>query len=371
MATNVKFDATPSGVALVETDDGKKARANIVAAAEGEVQYDTASPSDTVLVTTADGTKVRAKVVFFVGNAPTIAAAGAVASVNGRTGIVVLRPEDIAAINSDASTYTLTSLSSLFMSSHAKLAKVYQEPHMPTMGVYTVFSLGWTYTDSQNAPALIAAELATGKLYFYQGPEANCNSSAWQEFSFGDNDDGIIADYQSHYGISAAEYGLPTIGSGNKILMPGGMKLVVPGTDKEVLLGSPETYEMTSTVNCTLFYARDIDGTGVGYMEATDVHYSRKEPGDNGTTGFQAWKAPKQNWKFRSNDTGYVWREFAATPMMDCKFIDGVLVRIDFIGYRLLDKQEFGTKIPALPSDGRYVLVCENGVLSWVPQPAE
>lgn len=89
------------------------------------------------------------------------------------------------AINNDASTYDLTSLSSIFSSSRAKLAKIHAEEKMPTTGAYTVLSLGWTYTDSENAPALLAVELATGKLYYYQGTEANCTSAAWKEFNFG------------------------------------------------------------------------------------------------------------------------------------------------------------------------------------------
>lgn len=372
MVTKINFDSTPSSVALVETNDGNKARASVVATAEGQVEYDKTSLSDTVLITMADGTKVRAKVVHFVGNTPTVATVGAVSSVNGKSGAVVLLPEDIAAINADASTYALTSLSSLFSSSRARLAKIYQEPRMPTLGTYTIFSFGWAYTDSQNAPALMAIEWATGRLYFYQGLEADCEPSAWQQFSFGDHigdSDALIANYQSHYGITAMEYGLPTIIAGNKIKMPGGMKVVMPGSEyAEVALASPETYTMVGTTNCTLFYGRSLTGMGSGYLEATSVYYSRKPPADNGIDGFQAWKAPGQNWKFRSNDTGNVWREYVAGPLMDCKFNDeGVLVRIDFIGYRLLDKQEFGTKLPAYPTEGKHILACENGVLSWIP----
>lgn len=264
-------------------------------------------------------------------------------------------------INADASTYVLTSLSSMFQFSTAKLAKVYNEERLPTTGAYTVLSLGWTYNDSNNMPALLAVELATGKFYYYHGTEADCNSSAWKEFNFGSgasaSDNGIIGDYQSHYGIIDTPYGLPTQGTGNEIKMPAGLKLSVPGADNYITLSSAETYTLTSTTDCTVFYVRGTDGNGATYMEATSVHYSEKEPGDNGVDGFQAWKKPRQNWKFRSVDTGNVWREVVGTPIADCKFIDGNLVRIDFIGYRLLDKQEWLPSIPTRQAGVGQVIV--------------
>ena len=89
-------------------------------------------------------------------------------------------------INADASTYTLASLQDAFTFSNARLMKVFNETKMPTTDTYTLFSLGWTYNDSNNAPSLIAVNLATGKLYFYQGTYENCSAEAWQEFAFGE-----------------------------------------------------------------------------------------------------------------------------------------------------------------------------------------
>lgn len=91
-------------------------------------------------------------------------------------------------INSDASTYVLTSLESLFLDSSAKLAKITAEDKMPTTGSYTVLSLGWTYNDSNNAPALLAVELATHKLYFYQGTLESLSSNNWKEIIYKGDD---------------------------------------------------------------------------------------------------------------------------------------------------------------------------------------
>lgn len=247
-------------------------------------------------------------------------------------------------LNADASTYILDSLSPMFQYSTAKLAKVYNENKLPTTGAYTVLSLGWTYNDNNNQPALLAVELSTGKFYYYFGTEENCKPSAWKEFNFGSgtgtSNNGIIGDYQSHYGIIDAPYGLPTQGTGNEIKMAAGLQLSVPGADNYITLSSAETYTLTSTTDCTLFYVRSESGGAATYMEATSVHYSEDEPEYNGITGFQAWKKPGENWQFRSNDTGNVWRSVVGTPLMDCKFSNGNLVRIDFIGYRLLNKQD-------------------------------
>lgn len=88
-------------------------------------------------------------------------------------------------INADASTYVLETLDELFSNSNAKLAKVYNEPKMPAMGAFTVLSLGWTYTDSENEPTLLATDLETGEFYYYHGSLADCTPDAWQQFSFG------------------------------------------------------------------------------------------------------------------------------------------------------------------------------------------
>lgn len=87
-------------------------------------------------------------------------------------------------INADASTYTLATLADTFNYSNARLYKVFNETNMPTRDTYTLLSLGWTYHDSNNAPTLIASNLANKKLYYYQGTKENCTPEAWKEFAF-------------------------------------------------------------------------------------------------------------------------------------------------------------------------------------------
>lgn len=88
-------------------------------------------------------------------------------------------------INADASTYTLATLQDAFNYSPARLYKIFNEDKMPTKNTYTLFSLGWTYNDSNNMPTLLASDLQTGKFYFYHGDYENCSPETWQEFTFG------------------------------------------------------------------------------------------------------------------------------------------------------------------------------------------
>lgn len=88
-------------------------------------------------------------------------------------------------INADASTYTLATLQDAFNYSPARLYKIFNEAKMPTLNTYTLFSLGWTYNDSNNIPTLLASDLQTSKFYFYHGTYENCSPTTWQEFTFG------------------------------------------------------------------------------------------------------------------------------------------------------------------------------------------
>lgn len=254
----------------------------------------------------------------------------------GATSWTDLSPE-LNYINNNASTYTLESLSSFFSSSDAKLAKVYNEAKLPTTGAYTVFSLGWAYTDSENAPALLAVELATGKLYYYQGTEENCNSSAWKEFNFGTggaDDNGLEGDYCCRYGIvDETQSGLPEQGNGNQVIIPAGLVMDIPGVSGLTTNATAITHDLTATINCELFYASG------EIIEATDVFFQQEEPED-GTTDFAAWWNGTE-WKFKSNDTGNVFRPANAVRVAKCIFTDGNLTRLCFTGCRLLNKQEW------------------------------
>lgn len=151
---------------------------------------------------------------------------------------------------------------------------------------------------------------------------------------------GIKGDYCSTYGITDMPNGVITSPvDNNNLIIPAGIVLKAAGSDTLTTLASSTTHETTSTSDFTLFYAEG------EFIECGEVYYSATEPSDNGVENYQAWFSPSLGkWKFRSVNDGNVWREAVATPLCDCLFTDGNIVRIDFIGYRVLNKQDFATK---------------------------
>lgn len=154
------------------------------------------------------------------------------------------------------------------------------------------------------------------------------------------NNYGIKGDYSTHYGILKCQSGLvkTTVGS-KRIVIPGGMELLMPGDDIKTTIMSDITYDVKSTQSFTLFLVSTGD-----CLEASDVYYQEAEP-DNGTTNYLAWFNPKtQKWSFKSNATGNVWREAKATPIADI-YVDGSnITRIDYIGYRVFNDTIYATK---------------------------
>lgn len=153
-------------------------------------------------------------------------------------------------------------------------------------------------------------------------------------------DNGIKGDYSVTYGIINMPNGVITSPvDNNNLNIPAGIMLKAAGASTLTTLASASTHETISLNDFTLFYA---DGE---FLECGEVYYSYKEPIENGIENYQAWFNPNiGKWQFRSNDTGNVWREAIATPLCDCIFTNGNITRIDFIGYRVLNKQEFATK---------------------------
>lgn len=150
---------------------------------------------------------------------------------------------------------------------------------------------------------------------------------------------GIKGDYSTHYGIEYCQYGLieTTVGS-NTVVVKGGMVLVIPGAETKTTIASDISYTIENSTDLTLFYA---DGE---IIEALDVYYSLEEP-TNGTEGFIAWFNPEVGlWQFKSNATGNVWRTANATPLADVKYGNGNIVRIDYIGYRILNDDIYALK---------------------------
>lgn len=151
---------------------------------------------------------------------------------------------------------------------------------------------------------------------------------------------GLKGDYSTHYGIEYCQHGLidNPVGTTN-IIVKGGMMLCLPGADTKTTIGSDITYSIESMSDVTIFYA---DGN---ILEAGEVHYSLTEPADNGIENYIAWWNPDfGKWQFKSNDTGNVWREAIATPIADIRIEEGSIVRIDYIGYRVLNDDIYGLK---------------------------
>lgn len=202
--------------------------------------------------------------------------------------------------------------------------------------------------------------------------------------SVGTDNNGIKGDYCATWGwMESSTRGLPTIVSdSNNITIPAGTILMCPGSDGYITISSDTTFENNLTGDFTLFYARNLDGTGAGFIAATEVVWSDTEPEPNGQTGFQAWKkSGSSNWQLRSNDSGNVWREVVGGPIADIHYTDGNATRIDFDGYRQFNKQWYATipelnaRVPSPPflSPGNYVLkatVAELGSVTtqWVKE---
>lgn len=152
--------------------------------------------------------------------------------------------------------------------------------------------------------------------------------------SGGGDNNGLEGDYATRYGIvDETKSGLPTITTGNQVKIPAQLVLDVPGVPGLTTNASDIIYDIKSTTDCTLFLANG------EVLEATDVFFQTAEPED-GTTGYAAWWNGTE-WKFKSNDTGNVWRAANAVRIAKCIFTDGSLTRLCFTGCRLLNKQEY------------------------------
>lgn len=151
---------------------------------------------------------------------------------------------------------------------------------------------------------------------------------------------GIRGDYCSKYGIISAQYGLVEYEVlSNEVIIKGGIQLIVPNKDTKVLIASDIKYEIQSIVDVTLFYANG------NILEADNVYYQTEEPPEDGLFAYTAWWNPEINkWKFKSNDTGNIWREADATPIADVHFTNENIVRIDHVGYRHLNTMMFATQ---------------------------
>lgn len=145
---------------------------------------------------------------------------------------------------------------------------------------------------------------------------------------------GIQGDYSTHYGILDCPNGLIDYNAtGKDIKVNAGIVLQCPNKDTRTTLASELNYTIQSTGDITLFYA------GSEFIEAGQVFYQTEEPEGDGVDNYQAWFNPELGtWQFRSNDTGNVFRSISGvTPLANIRTNEANILRIDYIGYRILD----------------------------------
>ncbi len=151
---------------------------------------------------------------------------------------------------------------------------------------------------------------------------------------------GIRGDYASKYGIINVQNGLITYASDSKeVTVKAGIQLLMPGSDIKTQIGSDIKYTINSTSDVTLFLA---DGE---VKEAEGVYFQTEEP-ENGQEAYLAWFNPEVGkWQFKSNDDGNVWRTpTKAGPLADVHLSETGVIRVDYVGYRVLNDQIFALK---------------------------
>lgn len=151
---------------------------------------------------------------------------------------------------------------------------------------------------------------------------------------------GIRGDYASKYGIINVQNGLITYASDSKeVTVKAGIQLLMPGSDIKTQIGSDIKYTINSTSDVTLFLA---DGE---VKEAEGVYFQTEEP-ENGQEAYLAWFNPEVGkWQFKFNDDGNVWRTpTKAGPLADVHLSETGVIRVDYVGYRVLNDQIFALK---------------------------
>lgn len=151
---------------------------------------------------------------------------------------------------------------------------------------------------------------------------------------------GIRGDYASKYGIISVQNSLITYASDSKeVTVKAGIQLLMPGSDTKTQIGSDIKYTINSTSDVTLFLA---DGE---IKEAEGVYFQTEEP-ENGQEAYLAWFNPEvSKWQFKSNDDGNVWRTpTKAGPLADVHLSETGVIRVDYVGYRVLNDQIFALK---------------------------
>lgn len=147
---------------------------------------------------------------------------------------------------------------------------------------------------------------------------------------------GVKGDYCSTYAVIKTPNGRPVIKSGatNTVTIPAGMVIdCAPSGDANdsstslITIASQQDVELDATTDCYLVYVK-----ALGEFRACNTLCFTPETPADGTEPCKMW-FNGTNWQFKSDDTGNVWRPTRAHPVAKCIFTDGVLTRLNFIGW--------------------------------------
>lgn len=315
---------------MVNDGTGTLRRAVATSDIQGTIEFQDNVNSTNAYVTTPDGEKHRVVLVANLGGSGGGSGSGDVTSVNGKTGAVTLTGNDINSTitgnGSDVTDTVTNHLQTLKNDQEANGTQIHEiEAKIPQSATETN-----QLTTKEDLPE--AKTGTAGQVY-----TKTADGAAWQDAAGGGSsadNNGLEGDYCSKYGIvDETSSGLPTQGTGNQIIIPAQLVMDVPGVAGLTQNGTKITHDLVSTTNCEIFLA---EGT---VIEATETYWQTTEPED-GQTGYLAWWNGTE-WKFKSNDTGNVWRAANAVRIAKCIFTDGALTRLCFTGCRVLNKQEW------------------------------
>lgn len=161
---------------------------------------------------------------------------------------------------------------------------------------------------------------------------------------------GIRGDYSTRYGILECPDGILEI-SGMQVTLLPRVVMQCTGKEQKTTNASRLPHIITSTSDIDLFY---VDGGSL--YECGDVFYQEEEP-ENGQANYVAWWNPiTSTWKFKSNDTGNVFREEPACRLAHIHTDGTSITRVDYIGNRVLDDEIFVEKheLKTVAFSGKY-----------------
>ena len=161
---------------------------------------------------------------------------------------------------------------------------------------------------------------------------------------------GIRGDYSTRYGILECPDGILEI-SGMQVTLLPRVVMQCTGKEQKTTNASRLPHIITSTSDIDLFY---VDGGSL--YECGDVFYQEEEP-ENGQANYVAWWNPiTSTWKFKSNDTGNVFREEPACRLAHIHTDGTSITRVDYIGNRILDDEIFVEKheLKTVAFSGKY-----------------